>query len=49
QKGVTAPIIGATKVEHVEEAVRAVELKLSEDDNMRLDEKYKLHPILGHR
>ncbi len=47
-KGVTAPIIGVTKVEHVEDAVGAVELKLSADDVKRLEEKYKLHPILGH-
>jgi 1-deoxyxylulose-5-phosphate synthase len=47
-KGVTAPIIGATKVEHVEEAVASVDLKLSADDMKRLEEPYKLHPILGH-
>jgi aryl-alcohol dehydrogenase-like predicted oxidoreductase len=47
-KGVTAPIIGATKVEHVEEAVSATELKLSDDDVKRLEEPYKIHPILGH-
>lgn len=48
-KGVTAPIIGATKVEHVEEAVKALELKLSEDDLKRLEEPYKPHPIWGHK
>jgi 1-deoxyxylulose-5-phosphate synthase len=48
QKGVTAPIIGATKVEHVEEAAASTELKLSDDDLRRLEEPYKLHPILGH-
>ncbi len=47
-KGITAPIIGATKVEHVEEAVVSTELKLSSDDIKRLEELYKLHPILGH-
>jgi aryl-alcohol dehydrogenase-like predicted oxidoreductase len=47
-KGVTAPIIGATKVEHVEEAAASTELKLSSDDMKRLEEPYKLHPILGH-
>ncbi len=47
-KGVTAPIIGATKIEHVEEAVASCELKLSEEDLKRLEEPYKLHPILGH-
>lgn len=47
-KGVTAPIIGATKIEHVEEAVASCELKLSDEDMKRLEEPYKLHPILGH-
>jgi aryl-alcohol dehydrogenase-like predicted oxidoreductase len=47
-KGVTAPIVGVTKVEHVQEAVDAVELKLSEDDMARLDAPYKPHRVLGH-
>lgn len=47
-KGVTAPIIGATKVEHVEDAVGAIEVKLTTDDLKRLEEKYRLHPIMGH-
>jgi len=47
-KGVTAPIIGATKVEHVEDAVNAVELKLSDDDVKRLEEPYKRHWVAGH-
>ena len=48
-KGVTAPIIGATKVEHVEDAVKSLELKLSENDVKRLEEPYKPHPIWEHR
>jgi len=47
-KGVTAPIIGATKIEHVEDAVNAIELKLSNDDVKRPDEPYKPHWIMGH-
>jgi aryl-alcohol dehydrogenase (NADP+) len=47
-KGVVAPIIGATKVEHVEEAAAAVDIPLSEDDVKRLEEPYKTHRILGH-
>jgi 1-deoxyxylulose-5-phosphate synthase len=47
-KGITAPIIGATKVEHIEEAVAALDVKLSADDVTRLEEPYKLHPIIGH-
>jgi len=47
-KGVTAPVIGATKVEHIEEAVAALELKLDSDDMKRLEAPYKPHPIIGH-
>jgi aryl-alcohol dehydrogenase (NADP+) len=47
-KGVNAPIIGATKVEQIEEAVAATDIKLSDDDMKRLEEPYKTHRILGH-
>lgn len=48
-KGVTSPIIGATKVEHVEEAVGALEIRLEADDVRRLEEGYTPHPIIGHQ
>jgi aryl-alcohol dehydrogenase (NADP+) len=48
QKGVTAPIVGATSVEHVEEAAQAVDVKLNPSDMARLEEKYKPHPVIGH-
>ena len=47
-KGVNAPIFGATKIEHLEEAVGALDIKLSDDDMKRLEEPYKAHRILGH-
>ena len=47
-KGVTAPIIGASKPEHVEEAVKAIEIKLEADEMKRLEAGYKPHPIIGH-
>jgi aryl-alcohol dehydrogenase (NADP+) len=47
-KGVTAPIVGPTKVEHVEEAVAATEVKLTDDDMRRLEEPYKPHRVIGH-
>src|SRR5438309_7541128 len=47
-KGVNAPIIGATKVEHLEEAVSSLDVQLSDDDMKRLEEPYKTHRILGH-
>ena len=47
-KGVTAPLVGPTKIEHVEEAASAVDVKLTEDDVRRLEEPYKPHRVLGH-
>ncbi|MDR2892762.1 MAG: aldo/keto reductase [Deltaproteobacteria bacterium] len=41
---ITAPVIGATKPQHLEDAVSAVDLKLSEADAARLDELYEPHP-----
>ena len=46
--GVTAPIVGATKLGHVEDAVAAAELRLSPDQIARLEEPYVPHPVLGH-
>ena len=48
-KGVTAPIIGATKVEHVEEAVGALKVKLGAEDMARLEKGYRPHPVIGHQ
>ena len=48
RKGVTAPIIGATKAEHIEEAVKALEVKLEPDEMERLEAGYKPHPVIGH-
>jgi len=48
KRGVTAPIVGATKLEHVEDALAAVELSLSEDEIVRLEEPYVPHAISGH-
>ena len=45
--GVTAPIVGATKVEHVEDALAAEALSLSDDEIRRLEEPYAPHPISG--
>src|SRR2546427_266765 len=46
-KGVCAPIIGATKVEHLEDAVSSLDVRLSPDDMKRLEEPYKPHRIIG--
>lgn len=49
QPGVTSPIIGASKIEHLKDAVEAIDLELSEEERKLLEEPYKPHPILGHR
>ena len=46
--GVTAPIVGATKEGHLEDALAAAELRLPADQVARLEEPYQPHPILGH-
>jgi aryl-alcohol dehydrogenase-like predicted oxidoreductase len=46
--GVTAPIVGATKLEHLEDALAAAELTLSDDVVARLEEPYVPHPVIGH-
>jgi aryl-alcohol dehydrogenase-like predicted oxidoreductase len=46
--GVSAPIIGASKLSHLEDALSALQLRLSEDEMKRLEEPYKPHPVLGH-
>ena len=45
---ISAPIIGATKMDHLEQAIAALEIKLTEDEVKRLEEPYKPHPVLGH-
>ena len=45
--GVTAPIIGATKTHHLDDAVKAVDLTLTPEEITRLEELYQPHPVLG--
>lgn len=46
---VTAPIIGARRMAHLEEAVAALDLELSAEEIARLEEPYLPHPVTGHR
>jgi len=48
QPGVTAPIIGATKLAQLEEAVGAVDVTLSDEECTRLEAPYQPHRVLGH-
>jgi aryl-alcohol dehydrogenase-like predicted oxidoreductase len=45
--GVTAPIVGATKIEHLEDALGAEQLVLSEEEISRLEEPYVPHEVSG--
>jgi aryl-alcohol dehydrogenase (NADP+) len=49
QPGVTAPIIGASKPLQLEDALAALELRLSEEERQSLEEPYQPHPVLGHK
>jgi len=48
RKAVTAPIIGATKPGHVEDAIAALDVELDEDEVASLEAPYVPHPVLGH-
>jgi 1-deoxyxylulose-5-phosphate synthase len=45
---VSAPIVGATKPAHLQDALAAEELTLSDEELARLEEPYVPHPVLGH-
>jgi aryl-alcohol dehydrogenase-like predicted oxidoreductase len=45
---VTSPIIGATRMDHLDQAIAALDIKLSEDEVKQLEASYKPHPVLGH-
>jgi aryl-alcohol dehydrogenase (NADP+) len=47
--GVTAPIIGASKMTHLEQDIAALDIELSTDEMTFLEEPYQPHPVLGHR
>ncbi len=47
--GVTAPIVGATKLSHLADALAAEELELTEKEMSRLQEPYLPHAVLGHQ
>ena len=45
---VTAPIVGATKPGHIEDAVAAVDVELTDEEIAALEAPYVPHPVLGH-
>ncbi len=44
----TAPIVGATRPGHVDDALGAERLELTEEEILRLEEPYVAHPVSGH-
>jgi aryl-alcohol dehydrogenase (NADP+) len=48
QPGITSPIIGATKMHHLDDAVAAMSLRLDDEELKSLAEPYQPHPVLGH-
>jgi aryl-alcohol dehydrogenase (NADP+) len=46
--GVAAPIVGASRMEHLEDAVKALEIRLSDEEVRELESPYLPHPVLGH-
>jgi aryl-alcohol dehydrogenase-like predicted oxidoreductase len=47
--GVTSPIIGASKMAHLDQDIAALEIKLDAEELAYLEEPYQPHPVLGHR
>jgi len=47
--GVTAPIIGATKLSHLDDAVAALSVKLTPEEIAQLEAPYVPHAVAGHR
>jgi aryl-alcohol dehydrogenase (NADP+) len=45
---ITAPIIGATKMEHLDQAIAALDIQLNSEEIRQLEEPYHPHPVLGH-
>ena len=46
--GITAPIVGASKPQHLEDAVGALSIKLTADEIKQLEEPYVPHAVAGH-
>ncbi len=47
KSAVTAPIVGATKMEHLEDAIASVDLELTDEEIQTLEAPYRAHPVKG--
>jgi aryl-alcohol dehydrogenase (NADP+) len=45
---ISAPIVGASKMDQLDQAIAAMDIKLSAEEVKRLEELYQPHPVLGH-
>jgi 1-deoxyxylulose-5-phosphate synthase len=45
---ISAPIVGASRLEHLEQAVEALTIRLTEKQVRSLEEPYRPHPVMGH-
>ena len=45
---IAAPIIGSSKIEHLDQAIAALDIKLSDEEIKQLESSYHPHPVLGH-
>ncbi len=45
---IAAPIIGSSKIEHLDQAIAALDIKLSDEEIKQLESSYQPHPVLGH-
>jgi len=45
---ITSPIVGTTKPHHLDDALAALDVNLTEDEVKRLEEPYRPHPVIAH-
>ncbi|MEQ9662466.1 MAG: aldo/keto reductase, partial [Parasphingopyxis sp.] len=46
--GITAPIVGATKIRHLDDALASLDIEMTDEEKKRLEEPYRPHAIAGH-
>ena len=48
KQGLAVPVVGATKPQHLEDAVKATQLRLTEEEVRLIEAGYQPHPVVGH-
>jgi aryl-alcohol dehydrogenase-like predicted oxidoreductase len=49
KQGIATPIIGPSKTQHIDDAVKALQLKLTPEEVTLIEGSYQPHPIVGHQ